>query len=192
MIAAGILEVFRKDGVSIPSNLNTNGEEYSLTYQSNSAQFLFAEDNISGCASIDNYNPYAYLNYTIGLTYPSEEAAAAAGYTITEEPANCWQTCSTKNTTTPTRTLSMNCISCDPVPIKSTLNVMWQVPQFLLVGISEILASVTTLEFFYSQAPESMRSFTAALNLFTTALGSWLCIPIILLVNLNPQKQWLP
>jgi len=37
-----------------------------------------------------------------------------------------------------------------------------------------------------------MRSFTQALNLFTTALGSWLCIPLIYLVNINKQNQWLP
>merc|ERR1712146_66387 len=37
-----------------------------------------------------------------------------------------------------------------------------------------------------------MPSFTAALNLFTTAIGSWIYIPIILLVNINPRRQWLP
>lgn len=176
MVAAGILEIFRKNEISIPMSLGTNGKEYALSYQSSPAQYAFAEDNISGCASFDNYNPQVYMNFSKGI--------------IGEEPSNCWQTCSTLDDKT--GNLDESCIACDVVPIKSTLNVMWQVPQFLLVGISEILASVTTLEFFYSQAPESMRSFTAALNLFTTAIGSWVCIPIILLVNIDKQRQWLP
>jgi hypothetical protein len=39
------------------------------------------------------------------------------------------------------------------------------------------------------QAPKSMRSFTAALNLFATSLGSWMCIPIIYLVNIDKTNQ---
>ena len=37
-----------------------------------------------------------------------------------------------------------------------------------------------------------MRSFTQALNLFTTSLGAWLCIPLIYFVNINKNNQWLP
>ncbi len=63
-----------------------------------------------------------------------------------------------------------------------------QVFQFGLVGASEILASVSALEFFYSQAPASMRSVTQSLNLATTALGSFIVIPILLAVNSDPSK----
>ena len=41
----------------------------------------------------------------------------------------------------------------------------------MLIGASEVLASVTALEFFFSQAPTSMKSLGAALNLTTSALG---------------------
>lgn len=47
----------------------------------------------------------------------------------------------------------------------------------------------TAYEFFYSQAPGHMRSFTQSLNLLTTALGTWLCIPIVYLGNANPDHQ---
>lgn len=62
-----------------------------------------------------------------------------------------------------------------------------QIPQFALIGVSEILASITSLEFYYSQAPLSMRSVSQAANLFTSALGSLVVIPLLLIVNSNPS-----
>jgi solute carrier family 15 (peptide/histidine transporter), member 3/4 len=59
--------------------------------------------------------------------------------------------------------------------------------------VAEILASITSLEFFYSQAPTSMRSVSQALNLFTNALGSWLTIPLLILVNSGLfGEEWVP
>jgi len=46
------------------------------------------------------------------------------------------------------------------------------------------------MEFFYSQAPETMRAVSQALFSLTTAFGAWLCIPLLLLVN--HLNQWLP
>lgn len=74
----------------------------------------------------------------------------------------------------------------------SRLSIFWQIPQFVLIGISEIFASITSLEFFYSQAPHSMRSVSQALNLFTNALGSWLTIPLTMLVNVDTNDEWIP
>ena len=73
----------------------------------------------------------------------------------------------------------------------SNISIFWQIPQFVIIGISEIFASITSLEFFYSQAPSKMRSVSQASNLFTNALGSWLTIPLTLLVNINPNKMWI-
>lgn len=58
-----------------------------------------------------------------------------------------------------------------------------QIPQFILIGASEILSSVTSLEFFYAEAPHTMRGVSAGLNLLTTALGSWLTVPLLRLVS---------
>ena len=73
----------------------------------------------------------------------------------------------------------------------SNLSIFWQIPQFVLIGVSEIFASITSLEFFYSQAPSKMRSVSQASNLFTNAMGSWLAIPLTLLVNANPNHPWI-
>lgn len=54
------------------------------------------------------------------------------------------------------------------------MSVFWQIPQYLLVGLSEILASIGQLEFFYDQAPAVMRSCSMALQLLSVAIGSYL------------------
>lgn len=101
---------------------------------------------------------------------------------------NCDKTCDTFDAN---GDLSLSCIDCDDIPQYSKITIFWQVPQFVLIGISEIFASITALEFFYSQAPSRMRSVSQASNLFTNALGSWLTIPLTLLVNINPNHPWI-
>ena len=42
----------------------------------------------------------------------------------------------------------------------------------MLIGISEIFASVTGLEYAYTKAPPGMKSFVQAMYLLTNAFGS--------------------
>lgn len=37
------------------------------------------------------------------------------------------------------------------------LHVSWQIPQYFVLCVAEILVSITALEFAYSQAPPSMK-----------------------------------
>jgi len=129
------------------------------------------KDNCSPCRDIDNYDPYKYLDWMTGGS--------------SDKPSNCWEV-PTGCPNPPT----VDCIACDPIPQMSDISIFWQVPQFMLVGISEIFAMITSLEFFYSQAPMSMRSVSQALNLFTNAVGSWLTIPLTMLVNSDPDNPW--
>ena len=52
------------------------------------------------------------------------------------------------------------------------INVAVQAPAYLLVALSEIFASVTGLEYAYTKAPASMKSFMSSLFLLTSALGA--------------------
>lgn len=134
-----------------------------------------ARDNISHCRDIDDFNPYLYQQWYAG----TEE----------DQPASCSQTCSTIDPAT--GLLDLSCIDCDNIPQMSGISIMWQVPQFVIIGIAEIFASITALEFFYSQAPSRMRSVSQASNLFTNAMGSWLTIPLTLVVNADPNNPWI-
>ena len=64
-----------------------------------------------------------------------------------------------------------------------------------LQGASEVLASIGQLEFFYAEAPESMRSLCMALQLVSTSLGSYLSAAILNAVDAVTKKaghEWVP
>jgi dipeptide/tripeptide permease len=70
------------------------------------------------------------------------------------------------------------------------VHVVWQAPAYVLIALSEILASVTGLELAYAKAPENMKSFIMSLFLLTSAGGSALGILIAPLAR-DPHLQWL-
>jgi peptide/histidine transporter 3/4 len=51
---------------------------------------------------------------------------------------------------------------------------MWQVPQYVLVGVAEVFTAITYYDLFYSEVPSSMRSVCQAINMLTTSLGTML------------------
>jgi len=72
----------------------------------------------------------------------------------------------------------------------NSIHVAWQTPAYILVAISEILASVTGLELAYAKAPENMKSFIMSLYLLTSAGGSALGILIAPSAR-DPHLVWL-
>jgi solute carrier family 15 (peptide/histidine transporter), member 3/4 len=74
-----------------------------------------------------------------------------------------------------------------PVP----MGVLWQAPQYLLVGVGEVFTSIGQAEFFYNQSPDAMRSLCSAF-----ALGSYLSSFVLTLVSYfttrNGQLGWIP
>lgn len=61
---------------------------------------------------------------------------------------------------------------------EGTVSVFWQIPQFALLSVGEIMVSITGLEFAYKQAPKSMKSVIMACFLLTTAIGNALVVAI--------------
>lgn len=74
--------------------------------------------------------------------------------------------------------------TCDSSIYVSNLSVLWQIPQYVLVGVSEVFASIPSLEFFSGQAPESMKSIVYALNLVMRGTGILVQSQMVLVVNL--------
>ncbi|KAL4529317.1 hypothetical protein Ndes2526A_g04111 [Nannochloris sp. 'desiccata'] len=78
------------------------------------------------------------------------------------------------------------------------MSVWWQVPQYLLIGLSEVFTSIGQMEFFYDQAPDVMRSCSMALQLLSVAIGSYLSGAVVWATQIVTSKLdpfgfgWLP
>jgi peptide/histidine transporter 3/4 len=76
------------------------------------------------------------------------------------------------------------------------MSILWQIPQYFFLGASEVFTVIGQLEFFYSQAPDAMRSLCAALALLTISVGSYLSSVILTSVSYITTKGgnpgWIP
>jgi len=64
------------------------------------------------------------------------------------------------------------CADADGNPIVTNMNVWIQSGSYILIAISEILASITGLEYAFTKAPKSMRSLVMSVYLFQNALSN--------------------
>jgi len=69
------------------------------------------------------------------------------------------------------------------------VHVAIQTPAYVFTALSEIFASVTGLEYAYTKAPESMKSFVMSLFLLTNAGGAALGLAISPVIK-DPQMVW--
>ncbi|KAH6683382.1 putative peptide transporter PTR2 [Halenospora varia] len=76
------------------------------------------------------------------------------------------------------------------VNIGNNIHIAIQTPAYMLIGISEIFASVTGLEYAYMKAPPSMKSFVQAMYLLTNAFGYAIGEAFTPLVG-DPKIMWL-
>ncbi|KVH90870.1 Major facilitator superfamily domain, general substrate transporter [Cynara cardunculus var. scolymus] len=60
-----------------------------------------------------------------------------------------------------------------PEKHSSSMSIFWQVPQYVLVGASEVFMYVGQLEFFNSQAPDGIKSFGSSLCMASISLGNY-------------------
>ncbi|XP_062172550.1 protein NRT1/ PTR FAMILY 8.3-like [Alnus glutinosa] len=76
------------------------------------------------------------------------------------------------------------------------ISILWQIPQYFLLGAAEVFTFIGQLEFFYDQSPDAMRSLCSALSLLTTSLGNYLSSLILTIVTyLTTQggsTGWIP
>lgn len=75
-------------------------------------------------------------------------------------------------------------------PLPNHVHIAVQSPAYIFIGLSEIFISVTGLEYAYTKAPPSMKSFVQSIYLFTNAFGSALneaLVPVLV----DPKFLWM-
>ncbi|XP_015163861.1 protein NRT1/ PTR FAMILY 8.3-like [Solanum tuberosum] len=76
------------------------------------------------------------------------------------------------------------------------LSIFWQIPQYFILGASEIFTFIGNLEIFYDQSPNSMRSLCSALSLLSIAMGNYLSSFILTVVTSittqGGKPGWIP
>uniref|UniRef100_A0A7N0V7C4 Uncharacterized protein n=1 Tax=Kalanchoe fedtschenkoi TaxID=63787 RepID=A0A7N0V7C4_KALFE len=74
----------------------------------------------------------------------------------------------------------------------SSLSIFWQVPQYVLIGASEVFMYVGQLEFFNSQAPDGLKSFGSALCMTSISLGNYVSSLLVTIVMRISARDGMP
>lgn len=78
----------------------------------------------------------------------------------------------------------------------SSLSIFWQVPQYMLVGASEVFMYVGQLEFFNGQAPDGIKSFGSSLCMASISLGNFVSSLLVQMVmgitSRHDKPGWIP
>lgn len=75
-------------------------------------------------------------------------------------------------------------------PLPNHVHIAVQTPAYVFIGLAEIFISVTGLEYAYTKAPPSMKSFVQSMYLLTNAFGSALS-EALLPVLVDPKILWM-
>lgn len=84
----------------------------------------------------------------------------------------------------------LTCPAAGEDKIPNRVHVAVQSPAYLLIGFSEIFASITGLEYAFTKAPPSMKSFVMSIFLLQTAFGSALGIALSA-TAVDPKLLWM-
>lgn len=82
------------------------------------------------------------------------------------------------------------CVDADDNPWPANINVWVVSGPYIMVGMSEIFASITSLEYAFTKAPVRMKSVVMAFSQFQVALSSALNFALTA-VNVEPRFAWL-
>ncbi|GAA0156035.1 transporter [Lithospermum erythrorhizon] len=88
---------------------------------------------------------------------------------------------------------SKDCSHCEN---SSSLSILWQIPQYALIGASEVFMYVGQLEFFNAQAPDGLKSFGSALCMTSISLGNYvssLLVSVVMKISEGDHMPgWIP
>ena len=73
----------------------------------------------------------------------------------------------------------------------NSVNIMWMVPQYVIITMSEVMVSATAFEFAYTQAPPSMKAVAQSFELLTTCIGNIIDIFLIEIKLSDTQVKYI-
>ncbi|KAL0461013.1 UNVERIFIED_CONTAM: protein NRT1/ PTR FAMILY 7.1 [Sesamum latifolium] len=85
--------------------------------------------------------------------------------------------------------------SVSPGKHESSMSVFWQIPQYVLIGLSEVFMYVGQLEFFNGQAPDGIKSFGSSLCMSSISVGNFassFLVNIVTSVTSSNNPGWIP
>ncbi|XP_054805318.1 protein NRT1/ PTR FAMILY 7.1-like [Prosopis cineraria] len=78
----------------------------------------------------------------------------------------------------------------------SSMSIFWQIPQYVLVGASEVFMYVGQLDFFNGQAPDGIKSFGSSLCMASISLGNFVSSMLVNMVMAitagGDNPGWIP
>jgi peptide/histidine transporter 3/4 len=72
------------------------------------------------------------------------------------------------------------------------MSIFWQVPQYALIGASEVFMYVGQLEFFNAQTPDGLKSFGSALCMTSISLGNYVSSLLVTMVMKISTEDHMP
>ncbi|GJN09416.1 hypothetical protein PR202_ga27421 [Eleusine coracana subsp. coracana] len=80
--------------------------------------------------------------------------------------------------------------------MSSSLSILWQIPQYLLIGASEVFMYVTMTEFFNHELPDGLKSLGSALSVASMSAGNYassLLVTVVMTITCKGnQAGWIP
>jgi len=74
---------------------------------------------------------------------------------------------------------TMDKVKIHQVTPENTFSMFWQLPQYIIMTAGEVLFSITTMEFCFTQAPVTMKAVMLGMRYLTNALGNVIDIVVM-------------
>ena len=81
-------------------------------------------------------------------------------------------------------------LACDTSHLPNQVHVAMQTPAYLFIAVSEVFASITGLEYAFTKAPASLKSFVMSIFLLQSAFGSALGVLLAPFAK-DPRLVWM-
>uniref|UniRef100_A0A0E0M501 Uncharacterized protein n=1 Tax=Oryza punctata TaxID=4537 RepID=A0A0E0M501_ORYPU len=80
--------------------------------------------------------------------------------------------------------------------VAAPMSILWQTPAYFLQGVAEVFCCIGMSQFFYDQAPDSMKSLCSALGQLAIASGAYLNTFVLGVVTMVTTSSgapgWIP